>query len=52
MAKTSKRSTKQAPPTDAIALLTNDHQEVKDLFEKYEDLAQTDSDDAQRKNLA
>ena len=50
MAKTSKRSTKAS--TDAIALLTNDHQEVKDLFEKYEDLAQADSDDEEKKNLA
>jgi len=37
---------------DAVALLTNDHQEVKDLFEKYEDLAQADSDDEEKKNLA
>ena len=50
MAKTSKRATKAS--TDAIALLTNDHQEVKDLFEKYEDLAQADSDDEEKKNLA
>ena len=50
MAKTSKRSTKQS--TDAIALLTNDHQEVKDLFERYQDLAQADSDDEEKKNLA
>ena len=50
MAKTSKRATKAS--TDAIALLTNDHQEVKDLFEKYEDLAQADSDDEEKRNLA
>ena len=50
MAKTSKRATKAS--TDAIALLTNDHQEVKDLFERYEDLAQADSDDEEKKNLA
>ena len=50
MAKTSKRATKAS--TDAVALLTNDHQEVKDLFEKYEDLAQADSDDEEKKNLA
>jgi hemerythrin superfamily protein len=52
MAKTSKGSTQAASTTDAIALLTNDHQEVKDLFEKYEDLAQADSDDEEKKNLA
>jgi len=50
MAKTSKRATKES--TDAIALLTNDHQEVKDLFERYEDLAQADSNDEEKKNLA
>ena len=50
MAKTSKRATKAS--TDAVALLTNDHQEVKDLFERYEDLAQADSDDEEKKNLA
>src|SRR5688500_3277639 len=52
MAKTSKRSTQAASTTDAIALLMNDHQEVKDLFERYEDLAQADSDDEEKKNLA
>jgi len=50
MAKTSKRATKAS--MDAVAHLTNDHQEVKDLFEKYEDLAQADSDDEEKKNLA
>ena len=52
MAKTSKQSSKAASKTDAIALLTSDHQEVKDLFERYEDLAKADSDDEEKKNLA
>ena len=52
MAKTSKQSNKAVSATDAIALLTNDHQEVKDLFEKYDELAQSDAEDDEKQNLA
>ena len=52
MAKTGKRSKKDASSTDAIALLTNDHQEVKELFEQYKELAESDTDDEARKDLA
>ncbi len=37
---------------DAIELLTNDHQEVADLFRKYEALASAQGDDGEKKSLA
>jgi hemerythrin superfamily protein len=52
MAKTGKRSKKDASSTNAITLLTNDHQEVKELFEQYKELAESDPDDGARKDLA
>ena len=51
MAKPSKRS-KNASATDAIALLTNDHQEVKELFAQYEGLIQSEAGDEEKQNLA
>src|SRR5678815_4523791 len=38
--------------TDAIALLMNDHQEVKQLFERYEELAESGADDDEKQSLA
>lgn len=37
---------------NAIELLTNDHQEVDELFRKYAELAESSSDDEAKKSLA
>jgi hemerythrin superfamily protein len=37
---------------DAVALLTADHREVKDLFDEYEELAERDAEAGERKELA
>jgi hemerythrin-like domain-containing protein len=40
------------PSLDAIELLTNDHQEVADLFEEYQQLCEDDADSQTRQELA
>ncbi len=45
-------ATKKAPGTDAIALLTADHKEVKALFKQYEKLVEADADDDEKQQLA
>jgi hypothetical protein len=37
---------------DAIALLMSDHQQVKDLFERYKELVDSDADDQEKESLA
>lgn len=46
------KPSKGAQATDAIALLTADHKEVKALFKQYDELAETDEGDADRQALA
>lgn len=38
------KTSRTRPPTDAIAVLTADHREVKQLFDDYEDLVGADAD--------
>ncbi|MEP7056430.1 MAG: hemerythrin domain-containing protein [Caldimonas sp.] len=52
MAKETKRAATAEPAVDAIDLLTNDHQEVRGLFEQYDELAESEADDAERQSLA
>ena len=52
-AKTPARSSKSAPKSDdAIAMLTNDHKEVKALFKKYDKLLESDAEDDERQAVA
>lgn len=39
-------------PTDAIELLTQDHREVSELFEKYEEMVEEDADQELKGDLA
>ena len=48
----SKSSSKPPPTPDAIRLLTQDHDEVKALFEQYEDLVESEADDSQKQEVA
>ena len=52
MAKTGKGSSKGASSIDAITLLITDHQEVKELFERYKELAASDAEDDAKRDLA
>ena len=52
MIKKTQAASDDSGSTDAIELLMNDHQEVKDLFEKYADLAESGADDEQKQTLA
>lgn len=47
-------SSKSSPTTsdDAIAMLTNDHKEVKALFKEYDKLVEADAEDGERQALA
>lgn len=42
------RSTKKSPGTDAIALLTADHKEVKAMFKEFESMKKGDSSDDEK----
>jgi len=52
MAKKPQTAPADESSTDAIALLMNDHQEVKQLFERYEELAESGADDDEKQSLA
>jgi hemerythrin superfamily protein len=39
-------------PTDAIELLEQDHEDVKDLFEQYDELAQNEGSEADKQAIA
>src|SRR5664279_2848002 len=41
-----------APAQDAVSLLSNDHAEVRQMFETYRQLVDEDADDEQRGELA
>jgi len=52
MAKKPQTAPADESSTDAIALLMNDHQEVKQLFERYEELVESGADDDEKQSLA
>ena len=47
-----RKSATSAKPNDAIAMLTNDHKEVKALFKQYDKLVKADADDEERLSIA
>lgn len=50
--KTPVRKTTPAKSNDAIAMLTNDHKEVKALFKQYDKLVQQDAEDDEKMAIA
>jgi len=48
----SKTKSKAPPALDAIKLLTQDHKEVKALFEQYDDLVESEADDGRKQEVA
>ena len=48
----SSQAAKREPKTDALALLTADHKEVKDLLKSYEKLVTAEADDDEKAALA
>ena len=51
-AKTPARKASSSKSDDAIAMLTNDHKEVKALFKEYDKLVEADAEDDERQAVA
>jgi hemerythrin superfamily protein len=49
---TARKTPAKADATDAIAMLTADHKEVKALFKQYDELVESDGDDEAKQALA